>query len=145
GTAPATDFKALAEKLHAQRLAPLGKHLDGIKRLFVAPVRWMAGVPIEALTAEYTVSYTPSGTYLARLRDRERPRSSGVLAVGDPLFPPAKAPKQPVALPPGGLLITQVLPGGTADGARLQAGDVLVAYAGEDVTSVEQLLKLVMA
>ena len=38
--------------------------------LFVAPVNAMAGVPIEALTDQYTVSYTPSGTYLVRLRER---------------------------------------------------------------------------
>jgi len=141
-SAPAADSDALAKKLHAQRLAPLTKHLDGVKRLFVAPVNWMAGIPIEALTDQYIVSYTPSGTYLARLQDQKRPRGTGLLAVGDPLFPPVKDTPTPTALPPGGLLITQVLPGGAAANARLQAGDVLVAYAGEDLTSVEQLGKL---
>src|SRR5439155_21392213 len=102
------ETEVLARKLHAQRLAPLAKHLIGVKRLFVAPVNAMAGIPIEALTDQYTVSYTPSGTFLARLKDRARPRSAGVLAVGDPLFPPLKEAKQAVALPPGGLLITQV-------------------------------------
>jgi CHAT domain-containing protein/tetratricopeptide (TPR) repeat protein len=144
-SAPASEIEALAKKLHAQRLAPLEKHFVGVKRLFVAPVNMMAGIPIEALTDKYTVSYTPSGTYLARLKDRERPHTNGMLAVGDPVFPPAKEAPQPTALPPGGLLITQVVPNSNAGKARLQGGDVLVAYAGQDLTSTEQLGKLIKA
>ncbi len=144
-SAPVAVVDALAKKLLAQRLAPLRIHLDGVKRLFVAPVDKMAGIPIEALTDEYTVSYTPSCTYLARLKDREPRRSNGLLAVGDPVFPPRKAVPPPTALPPGGLLITQVLPGGAAANARLQSGDVLVAYAGQNLASFEQLTKLVAA
>jgi CHAT domain-containing protein len=68
-----------------------------------------------------------------------------VLAVGDPVFPPAGGAPPPAALPPGGLLIRQVVPGGNAAQARLQAGDVLVAYAGQDLTSLEQLDKLLAA
>jgi len=143
--APEAAIDALAQKLHAQRLAPLDKHLKGVQRLFVAPVNRMAGIPVEALTNQYTVSYTPSGTYLARLKDRQLPQGRGLLAVGDPVFPPAKTPTLPTALPTGGLLITQVLPGGVAAQARLQTGDVLVAYAGQDLTSVEQLGKLIAA
>jgi CHAT domain-containing protein/tetratricopeptide (TPR) repeat protein len=143
--APATDDAPLAKKLHDQRLAPLARHLTGVKRLIVAPVNAMAAVPVEALTDQYTVSYTPSGTYLARLKDRERPRGSGALAVGDPLVPPARGTPPPTALPPGGLLITQVVPGGAAAGALLKVGDVLVSYAGEDLSSEEQLNKLVEA
>jgi len=143
--APAAEVEALARKLHGQRLAPLGNHLTGVKRLFVASVNRMAGVPIEALTDQYTVSYTPSGTYLARLKDRERPRSAGVLAVGDPLFPPVKEATPSVALPPGGLLFTQVFPDGAAAKARLLPGDVLVAYAGTALTSDDQLGKLITA
>jgi len=144
-SAPAAAVDALARKLHAQRLLPLQKHLEGVKRLFVAPVNQMAGIPLEALTVQYTVSYTPSGTYLARIKERQRPRGSGLLAVGDPMFPPAPVVTPPPALPPGGVLITQVLPGSAAAQARLQPGDVLVAYAGQDLTSVEQLVKLVTA
>jgi hypothetical protein len=80
----------------------------------LAPVGLMAGIPVEALTDQYTVSYTPSGTYLARLKDRAQPRSTRVLAVGDPLFPPAKDLPRPTELPPGGLLVTQVVPDGNA-------------------------------
>jgi hypothetical protein len=144
-SAPSAAVEALGKKLHAQRLAPLSNHLAGVKRLFVAPVNQMAGIPVEALTDQYTISYTPSGTYLARLKDRPPPRGTRLLAVGDPLFPPIKAAPQLAALPPGGLLITQVVPGGNAAKARLQAGDVLVAYAGERLTSLEQLRKLLDA
>jgi CHAT domain-containing protein/tetratricopeptide (TPR) repeat protein len=145
GSAPAAEVDALARRLDAQRLAPLRQHLDGVQRLLVAPVNQMAGIPLEALTDRYTVSYTPSGTYLARRTDRPPCRSTGLLAVGDPVFPPAPETRTPTALPPGGLLINQVLPGGAAARARLQAGDVLVAYAGQDLTSVEQLGQLVAA
>jgi CHAT domain-containing protein len=102
----------------------------------------MAGIPLEALTEQYTVSYTPSGTYLARRPERPPCGGTGLLAVGDPVFPPVPETRPPTALPPGGLLIQQVLPGGAAASARLQAGDVLVAYAGQDLTSVEQLGQL---
>ena len=49
------------------------------------------------------------------------------------------------ALPPGGLLITHLVPDGNAAKARLQAGDVRVAYAGKELTSVEQVGQLVAA
>jgi CHAT domain-containing protein len=141
-SASAPEIEALAKKLYAQRIAPLSKHLAGVKQLFVAPVDQMV---VEALTDEYTVSYTPSGTFLARLKNRDRPRTNDVLAVGDPVFPPAKEAPQQTSLPPGGLLIMHVVPGSNAAKARLQNGDVLVAYAGEDLTSLEQLDKLLAA
>jgi CHAT domain-containing protein/tetratricopeptide (TPR) repeat protein len=144
-SAPAAEVESLAKKLDDQRLAPLAKHLTGVKRLFVAPVHEMAGIPVEALTDQYAVSYTPSGTFLARLKDRQRPSTTDMLAVGDPVLPPAKEAAPPTALPPGGLLIAQVVPGSTAAKGELQAGDVLVAYAGEDLTSLDQLGKLVAA
>ena len=145
--APTATINTLARTLHAQRLAPLRKHLDGVKRLLVAPVNLMAGIPIEALTDQYTISYIPSCTYRARLKDQQRPQGRGLLAIGDPMFPPAKAvvATSTAVLPPGGLLITQVLPGGVAANANLQAGDVLVAYAGQELTSLEQLPKLIAA
>jgi hypothetical protein len=123
----------------------LSKHLGGVQRLVVAPVNEMAGIPVEALTDHYTVSYTPSGTFLARHPKRQQPRGTRLLAVGDPVFPPPKPSTRPTALPPGGLLITHLVPDGNAARARLQAGDVLVAYAGEALTSVEQLGQLVAA
>src|SRR5262249_50857371 len=58
--ARAPDPGALARRLYAQRLAPLERHLDGVKRLVVLPAGRMAGVPVEALTDRYTVRYAPS-------------------------------------------------------------------------------------
>jgi CHAT domain-containing protein/tetratricopeptide (TPR) repeat protein len=144
-SASVAEIDALAKKLHAQRLAPLAKHLDGVKRLVVAPVNRMAGIPVEALTEQYTVSYTPSGTYLARLQERKPLYGTRLLAVGDPLFLPTQGATPPTALPPGGLLLVQVVPGGNAAKARLQAGDVLVSYAGQELTSGELLRKLLAA
>jgi tetratricopeptide (TPR) repeat protein len=144
-SAPAEEIESLALQLRAQRLEPLQKHLAGVKQLYVVPVGLIAGVPVEVLTDQYTVSYTPSGTYLARLPARRKPRSTRLLAVGDPVFRPVQALPPPTALPPGGLLITQVVPDGNAAQARLQAGDVLVAYAGQELSSVEELGKVVAA
>jgi tetratricopeptide (TPR) repeat protein len=145
GSAPLKQFNALKNKLYAQLFAPLSKHLRGVKRLYVTTISGMPGMPIEALTDEYTVTYIPSGTYLARLHEHERAHGSRLLAVGDPVFPQAPVALPSVRLPPGGLLTTLVLPDGNAARARLQAGDVLVAYAGEDLSSLEQLDQLIAA
>jgi tetratricopeptide (TPR) repeat protein/CHAT domain-containing protein len=99
------DVTALCQRLYEQRLAPVEAHLKGgdgqpaVRQLVVVPVWHMAGVPVEALTDRYCVSYAPSGTLLARLRERhkeagqdpDRPAGPRLLAVGDPVF------RQPVA------------------------------------------------
>jgi tetratricopeptide (TPR) repeat protein len=144
-SALASEFEALTRRMWSQRLAPLEKHLTGIKRLFVAPVYAMAGIPIEVLNDKYMISYTPSGTYLARHKKSEPPATTRLLAIGDPVFPRDKEVPGPSTLPPGGLLITQVAPDGNAGRAHLRSGDVLVSYAGESLSSVDQLTKLVAA
>jgi tetratricopeptide (TPR) repeat protein len=67
-------FAPLAESIYAQRLAPLLKYLDGIDNLYAVAVRSMAGVPLEVLTSQYTVSYVPpcwrSVTHCFRHRNR---------------------------------------------------------------------------
>jgi CHAT domain-containing protein/tetratricopeptide (TPR) repeat protein len=96
----------LAGQLAAQRLTPLEPHLaatqelPAVRRLVVVPVGSMAGVPLEALTDRYLVSYAPSGTVFARLTEKHRPlRATSLLALGDPVFttsdaaPTAPAPK----------------------------------------------------
>ncbi|MBA4068208.1 MAG: hypothetical protein C0501_31805, partial [Isosphaera sp.] len=147
GGAPRAEVDALARQLHAQRLAPLGKHLAGVKRLIVVPAGRMAGVPVEALTDAFTVSYTPSGTVLARLKAAPRPAGSAALAVGDPVFATdgIPAPRPGGGLPPGGLLVTQVVPGGPAADARIRPGDVLLRYAGADLTDAAKLKELIAA
>ncbi len=145
-TPPAStaEVAALARDLRAQRLAPVDKHLKGVKTLFVVPVNAMSGVPVELLADGYRVSYVPSGTFLARLEDRPRPVGDRVLALGDPRFDldSDKPRPAPVALPPGGLLVTQVLPTGTAAAARIIPGDVLLTYAGTDLKDSDQLEQL---
>lgn len=132
----------LARQLHAQRIAPFESQLLGVRRLYVAAVNEMANIPVDLLTDKYTISYVPSGTFVARLKGKPAPTGSGVLALGDPVFSTEKKkPDQP--LPAGGLLINQVVPNGPASQALLKDGDVLLKYAGVDLVSTEQLLKLI--
>jgi hypothetical protein len=76
-----------------------------------------------------------AGRDLIRKLFRSPPRGTRLLAVGDPLFPPTKRATPPAALPPGGLLIVQVVPGGNVAKARSvclslwQAENPLPAYA----------------
>jgi CHAT domain-containing protein len=142
---PLSEIEKTANKLFQQRLAPIEKHLAGVKHLVIVPIGSMAGVPIEATCSRYTISYIPSGTILARLHAKPRsPESKNILALGDPVFRVPGQP-QPVVdrLPPGGLLITQVTPGGVAAQARLLPGDVLLSYAGTDLTEGKHLAPLV--
>jgi CHAT domain-containing protein/tetratricopeptide (TPR) repeat protein len=88
-------WKELADNLGRQRLAPLEKLLQAqngqaaIKHLIVLPASKMAAVPIEALVDRYTVSYAPSGTLYAALRERQARQANStatLLALGDPAF-----------------------------------------------------------
>ncbi|MFM7150564.1 MAG: CHAT domain-containing protein, partial [Gemmataceae bacterium] len=126
-----------------QRITPLLKHLDGLHTLYVVPVNWMAGIPIEPMLPDRTISYVPSGTFLAR-RGKTLDKPNTILALGDPVFPKLAETKPALSvLPPGGLLLTQVVPNGVAAKANLKPGDVLVSYAGTKLESVEQLGKLI--
>src|SRR5207249_1700236 len=86
----------LCRRLEAQRLEPLRPYLEGTRRLFVVPTWEMPGVPVEALTDRYVVSYLPSGTQLVRLAEQPRPSAAAtLLALGDPAFaPPEQRPSQ---------------------------------------------------
>jgi hypothetical protein len=106
-----------------------------VTRLVVVPVGHMAGIPVEALTDRYLVSYAPSGSVFARLRQKHRALAEPtLLAVGDPAFalPAAGPPQEP---PDHGLYLSLVLPGGSASRAGLRAGDVLLRYAGTRLTT----------
>ena len=103
------DLPGTAAKLYARRFAPLEKHLDGVRRLFLVPDGSL--VPLEVLTNRYTISYVPSGTFLARMKNRPLPGDATVLALGNPKF--ARDPTQPDgSLPAAGLMISLVVPGG---------------------------------
>jgi len=81
--------------LYSRRLAPLEKNLaaaDGrpaVRRLIVLPSNTMAGIPIEALTDKFTVSYAPSATAFWHFRNqggRSSSSSKDLLALGNPRF-----------------------------------------------------------
>jgi CHAT domain-containing protein len=93
-------YESLARRLCAQRLAPLEAHLKGdgifppVRHLLVLPSAGMAGVPVEALSDQFTVSYAPSGTVCAWLAEKHKDHRSDripgtvpkLLALGDPVF-----------------------------------------------------------
>jgi tetratricopeptide (TPR) repeat protein len=121
-----------------QRLAPLRRHLKGVQQLLVVPTGGMALVPVEVLTAEYSVACVPSGSVYARLREKQRPLAGfPVLALGDPLF--SEPSGQQPAPPRYGLLIKAVLPSSTAGRAGLRPGDVLLRYNGRRLEHLADL------
>jgi tetratricopeptide (TPR) repeat protein len=134
-----------ARRLADQRLAPLAPHLaargdlPAVRHLVVVPVGAMAGVPVEALTDHYLVSYAPSATIFARLRRQHRTlEAPTLLALGDLDFttPDAGPPPKP---PEHGLYLAVVLPGSNASRAGLRAGDVLLRYGGAKLTTKADL------
>jgi hypothetical protein len=103
----------------------------------------MAGVPLEVLTDEFTISYTPSGTMYAWLRERAGEMAGdrhSLLALGDPLFPEAPTTNPPRHdPPPHGVLVAHVLRDSNADRNGLQDGDVLLSYDGRPLAGPEAL------
>jgi CHAT domain-containing protein len=104
-THPAMAWKDLARKLAAQRLAPVIDHLrvatglSGVNSLIILPAWDLNGIPIEVLVAasdtptpKPTISYAPSATMFAWLREHRRSgrprdlRGPRLLALGDPAY-----------------------------------------------------------
>lgn len=138
--------RVLFQRLRAQRLDPLRPYLAGVDQLVVVPGGVMAGIPVEALDDGFTVSYTPSGTMYAWLRenaaDGERPGGSApprLLALGDPDF--GEAPKAPAAAEPPahGVLVAMVMDGSNAYSGGIRDGDVLLDYAGTRLGTPDDL------
>jgi CHAT domain-containing protein/tetratricopeptide (TPR) repeat protein len=134
-----------ARRLATQRLTPLEPYLAAtpelppVRHLIVIPVGRMAGVPVEALTDRYRISYAPSGTVFARLRQKHRPlETPTLLALGNPNFT-SLADRPPPAPPAYGLCLSLVLPGGNAARAGLRGGDVLLTYAGHKLAAQSDL------
>jgi CHAT domain-containing protein len=144
------ELRYLTARLTDQRLKPLEGMLDAItelpavRHLIVVPVWAMAGVPVEALTDRYTVSYIPSGTLWARLQEERRKnpahdeKNLRLLALGDPVFTRKPEPTLP-APPDHGLLIAQLVPGSNAAKSGLRLGDVLLQYGDKKLAKPEDL------
>jgi len=90
-------WKEIVHRLYAQRLAPidaqLSQHnrLPAVRNLIVLPSNEMAGIPIEALTDRFSVSYAPSATTFAWLQEQREKhtnisRGNSLLALGNPKF-----------------------------------------------------------
>jgi CHAT domain-containing protein len=139
------DWQAVARRLGRQRWQPLVKHLaarngpPAVRQVIVLPSPALAGLPVEVWAADFTISYGPSGTLFAYLRRLPQPDSRGLLAVADPVFNSPDTKTIPSKLPPGGLLVTIVLPDSNAARARLDAGDVLLRYAGTELKNAADL------
>jgi tetratricopeptide (TPR) repeat protein len=145
-TSPEGERRRLSAALRRQRLEPLRPHLGAghglpaVRQLLVVPAGWAGRVPLEALATGYRVSYVPSGSVYARLQQQHRPvDGSSLLALGDPVFT-APATRRPEP-PPQGVLLSWVQPGGSAGGAGLRAGDVLLRLGGRPLTSPGDLKK----
>jgi tetratricopeptide (TPR) repeat protein len=148
-------WKDWAARLTRQRLAPVTEFLAGqtdlppVKHLVVLPSPSLAGIPVEALLRPqdgYTVSYAPSGTLLAWLLRKgleplspARSQAPALLALADPVFPPAKSPAAGPS-PDHGVLVTQVLPDSAAARVGLQKDDVLLKYGNTTLASPEDLV-----
>jgi hypothetical protein len=137
--APPDNVAQLSQRMYRQSILSLEKHLHGITRVLFAGA---TSIPLDVLTEKYTFSYIPSGTFLARLGDPPTSERKSLLALGDPVLP-SHQPAKDLPLPPGGLLIAQVTPSGNAANARLRRDDVLLAYAGTELTSLNQAGELI--
>jgi tetratricopeptide (TPR) repeat protein len=144
----ANSWHTLADRLREQRLQPLVASLvarDGlptVRRLVVLPSPALAGVPLEVIAPDYTVSYAPSGTIFAYLRGRPPTDGRGVLALADPIFDAERHKPSRTPLPPGGVLVTMVVPKGNAARAGLAADDVLLRYADSELKDTAELGRL---
>jgi hypothetical protein len=145
------DWKPLAEKLREQRFGPLREHLaaagelPAVRHLVVLPSTYLKDVPVEVIAPrDCVISYAPSGTTFAYLQRQGRPAGRGLLALADPVFDPRKEEKA-APLPPGGLLVEVVVPGGAAAKADLRRGDVLLRYAGAELKGLDDLDRAIAA
>jgi CHAT domain-containing protein len=145
---PRGDWKELSQRLRQQRLEPLekllaaGKDQPAVRRLLVLPSPALAGVPVEAFADGDTVSYTLSGTLNAHLHQQSRPTTRDMLVLADPVFVAPTAAEKPRPLPPGGVLVTTVAPGGSGARGGLKSNDVLLRYAGQELTGPADLAPL---
>jgi tetratricopeptide (TPR) repeat protein len=148
---PRGDWGPLVARLRQQRLQPLanplgrGDSLPPVRQLIVLPSAGLAGVPVELLAPDYIVSYALSGTLYAHLRQQPLPETEGLFALGDPVFATDMVMGRSPPLPPGGVLLTAVVPGGNAAASGLRSNDVLLRYAGKELKGPTDLKALLQA
>ncbi len=78
---------------------------------------------MEVLTQDYTISYIPSASYIARMQ-KKREVVPSILAVGDPIYEVKKEALSENRASKLGVYVTLVLPNGNADKAEIKSGDV---------------------
>jgi tetratricopeptide (TPR) repeat protein len=145
------DWQRLARQVSEQRLKPLREKLaaqgkvPAVRQLVVLPSPALAGVPLEVLAEDLTISYALSGTLHAHLKAQPAAKGSGLLALGDPVFETAPARTNDKPLPPGGVLLTLVQPGSNAAEAMLRPDDVLLRYGDREVATVKDLQEAIAA
>ncbi|MCG8405187.1 MAG: tetratricopeptide repeat protein [Phycisphaerales bacterium] len=130
------------KQLYEQRLAPIEPYLDGVRHLIVLPAGRMAGVPIEALTDKYTVSYALSGTTYAWLKETtgKKARGRGLFALGNPIFGRAEETTEPLPPPAErGVFLATVTKNSNAARGGIKVHDVLQFYAGKQINSDAEL------
>jgi len=97
GARPSASLDRESTEIWANRFAPLHEHLVGIDHLVVVGTGAMSGVPLESLRnadgnylgERYSISYVPSATVHAWIRERARvpnETAESALFVGDPPF-----------------------------------------------------------
>lgn len=139
---PVQEIKKLVEKLRHQRLLPIANELKDVKKLYVVPVHEMSGIPLEILAPEHQVEYVTSGTALARARNKpELSEVKTLLAIGDPVFKSIEVRREE-PLPPSGILVVSVLPGGAAE-KDVRPGDVLLTYGDTELKDLDSLSKVI--
>jgi CHAT domain-containing protein len=145
------DWQRLARRLREQRLKPLREHLGAqrklpaVRQLVVLPSPALAGVPLETLAEDVTVSYALSGTLHAHLKTQPTVKSAGLLALGDPIFQSGAPAAKDKPLPAGGVLLTLVQPGSNAFQSRLRPDDVLVKYGDRELVTAKDLQEAIAA
>jgi tetratricopeptide (TPR) repeat protein len=148
---PRLPWREPARRLREQRFTPLlvhlaaGEKLPVVRHLVVLPSIALAGVPLEAVVEDRTISYAASGTLYAHLRKLPAVKSAGLLALGDPVFEPAATAVKERSLPTGGVLLTLVQPGSNAAVAGLRPDDVVQKYGDVDVKTPAELKAAIAA